>query len=151
METVDGVDRDLDRGVEADRVVGRVDVVVDRLRDADDGNAEIGHLSGDAERTLTADRDERVDVPVRDCLGDPFRVRGGLERIEPRRREDRPAPGKDPPAHRHVERHRVVLDDALPAVMEPDDVVAVGDRGATDDRPDGRVEAGTVSAAGKDS
>ena len=52
-----------DRGVEAERVVGRDDVVVDRLRHADDRDPVLLVEPGrDAERVLAADRDERVEA-----------------------------------------------------------------------------------------
>ena len=65
VQAVDRVGRDLHRGVEAEREVGRREVVVDRLRDADDVHALAGQLVRDAERVLAADRDHRVDAVAR--------------------------------------------------------------------------------------
>ena len=63
VQAVDRLGRDRDRGVEPERVVGAVEVVVDRLRDADDREAVLRvQLRGDAERVLAADRDERVEL-----------------------------------------------------------------------------------------
>jgi hypothetical protein len=46
-----------------ERVVRSVEVVVDRLRDADDRKVELGVEPGrDAERVLAADRDERIEL-----------------------------------------------------------------------------------------
>ena len=57
--------RDVDGGVEAEGEVGAGQVVVDRLRYADDVHAEVGELGRDAQRVLAADRDQRVDAVVR--------------------------------------------------------------------------------------
>ena len=60
---VDRLGRDVDGGVEAEGVVGAVEVVVDRLRHADDRQVVLGEEPRrDAERVLAADRDERVDL-----------------------------------------------------------------------------------------
>ena len=42
VQPVDRLHRDVDRGVEAEGVVGRAEVVVDRLRHADDVDAQVG-------------------------------------------------------------------------------------------------------------
>src|SRR5215218_8592665 len=46
VQPVDRLHRDTDGGVEAERVVGGVEVVVDGLRDADDGEPRLGQLRG---------------------------------------------------------------------------------------------------------
>src|SRR5215208_1111247 len=61
VQAVDRVGRDLDRGLEAEREVGAGEVVVDRLRHADDVDAVLGQPAGDAERVLAADRDQPVE------------------------------------------------------------------------------------------
>ena len=62
VQPIDRVGRDLHRGVEPEREVGRREVVVDRLRDADHLHAVARQLVRDAERVLAADRDHRVDA-----------------------------------------------------------------------------------------
>ena len=62
MQPVDGVGGDLHGGVEAEGDLGGGEVVVDRLRHADDRDALAVELVGDAEGVLAADRDERVDA-----------------------------------------------------------------------------------------
>ena len=62
VQAVDRVGGDLHRGLEAEREVGRRQVVVDRLRHADDGDAVLVQLARDAERVLAADRDQRVEA-----------------------------------------------------------------------------------------
>jgi hypothetical protein len=74
VQPVDGLRRDPDGGVEAERVVGRRQVVVDRLRHPDGADAGVGHPAGDAEGVLAADRDQRVD---------PAFVQGGEQPLGP--------------------------------------------------------------------
>ena len=60
VQAVDGVGGDLHGGVEPERHVGADDVVVDRLRHADDRQPLLGvELAGDAQRPVAADHDER--------------------------------------------------------------------------------------------
>ena len=63
VQAVDRLGRDRDGGVEAERLVGRREVVVDRLRHADHGQAVLDvQPCGDAERVLAADRDQPVEL-----------------------------------------------------------------------------------------
>src|SRR5207302_8803437 len=70
VQPVDRLDGDLPGGVEADGVVGGVEVVVDGLRYADDPKAVLGELSGHSERVLAADGDQPVDPERRQRLLD---------------------------------------------------------------------------------
>ena len=65
VQPVDRFGRDLDGGVESEREVGAGQVVVDRLRNADDVETFGGELRGRAEGVLAADRDQRVDLERR--------------------------------------------------------------------------------------
>ena len=65
-----------------------------------------------------------------------------LERVGARRAEDRAAPGQRAPHGLDVERPGAALDHALPAVEEPDDLVALGVVALADDRPHDRVSPG---------
>ena len=74
VQAVDRLHRDVDRGVEAEGVVGGAEVVVDRLRHADDRQAVLGvQARGRAEGVLAADRDQAVDPGRRQVRGDPLR------------------------------------------------------------------------------
>ena len=147
VQAVDRVGRDLHRGLEAEREVGAGEVVVDRLRDADDAHAVVHQPPGHAERVLAADRDQRVD---------PLLVEHGLELLEaalllvgvrPRRAEDRAAAVQDAARVLVRERGASRRQHAGPAVAEADEVVAVHLDPLAHDGADDRVEAGAVSAA----
>ena len=63
VQAVDRLGGDLHRCVEAERLVGAAEVVVDRLRDPDDREAEIRvELRGRAQRVLAADGDQAVEL-----------------------------------------------------------------------------------------
>ncbi len=73
VQAIDRLHRDVDRGVEAEGVVGGAEVVVDRLRHADDRHAVLAvEARGGSERVLAADRDQPVDAVVLQPLGDPL-------------------------------------------------------------------------------
>ena len=98
---VDRLGGDVDGGVEAEGVVGAVQVVVDRLRDADDGQAVLGvELRGDAERVLAADRDERVELL--EGLADAFDAALELVGVRPRGADDRAAAAAGSPRSRRT-------------------------------------------------
>ena len=150
VQAVDRLGRDRDGGVEAERVVGAVEVVVDRLRDADDGEVVLlVELRGDAERVLAADRDERVE---------PFALEGrehlldtalDLVRVRPRRAEDRPAARQDPGDLAPAERLDDPVDEPAPPFAHRRDLPAAVER-APRHRADDRVQPRAVAAAGED-
>ena len=147
VQPVDRLGADRDRGVEAERVVGAREVVVDRLRDADDRRAEVGmEAGGDAEGVLAADRDERVDLL--ECRPDGVDAAVELVRVRARGADDRAAARQDPGDLRAAERLEELLDHAAPALADADHLVAVRPR-APRDGADDRVQAGAVAAAGE--
>ena len=74
VQPVDRLGRDGDGGVEAERRLRAGQVVVDRLRDADDRHALLEEARRDPERAVAADRDQRVAAdlpePPHDVVGD---------------------------------------------------------------------------------
>ena len=96
VQAVDRLGRDRHGGVEAEGVVGGGEVVVDRLRHADDREVLLPVEPGrDAERVLAPDRDERVERGLAEVLEHAVdRVR--LEGVRPRGADDRPAPRENP-------------------------------------------------------
>ena len=95
VQPVDRLGGDVDRGVEAEREVGAAEVVVDGLRYADDVDAQVGQLGGDAEGVLAADRDQRVDAVGVEVRLDLLDAVVDLERVGPRRAEDGAAARQD--------------------------------------------------------
>ncbi len=150
VQAVDRLGRDPDGSVEAERVVRCRQVVVDRLRDADDREVVLGVESrGDAEGVFTSDRDERVEFffpEVRENLVDAAL---DLVRVRPRRADDRAAAGEEPRDLAWPERLEQPLDEALPALAHADHGAAARHH-LPADRPDDRIEARAVAAAGED-
>ena len=65
LQPVERLGRDHHRGVVADRVLGRADVVVDRLGNADELDAALlRQPAQDGEAAIAADADERVDAEL---------------------------------------------------------------------------------------
>ncbi len=149
VQPVDGLGRDVDRGVEAEGEVGAGEVVVDRLGDADDVHAEVGELGGDAEGVLAADRDQRVDAQAGEVRLDLLDAAVDLERVGTGRAEDGTAARQDAADLGHPERLGQPLQRATPAVPEAQKLVTVGVHTLADHRADHRVQAGAVAAAGQ--
>ena len=150
VEAVDRLHRDVDRGVEAEGVVGRAEVVVDRLRDADDRDAVLGvKARGGPQRVLAADRDQALDAVALEVLDEPLGVALLLERVGPGGAEDRPPARQDPAHLGHPERAAVGVQRAVPAVAVADELVALEFDPLADDRPDHGVQAGAVATAGE--
>ena len=63
-QPIDALGRHLDRGVEPEGGVSHLQVVVDGLGHADHAEAGVRELSSDGERSVAADRDQRLDPGV---------------------------------------------------------------------------------------
>jgi hypothetical protein len=155
MQPIDGVGGKRHRGVEAKGVGGLNDVVVNRLGDANNGQAALVELVGDAKSAVAADDDERIEREVvehldashRVIVGAPGRVERIRERVPAVRRAEDGAAGpvdasdvgwRDPaPAVR--------LDEAFEAVLEPYRLAVVMRR-RLDNGPNYRVQPGGVAA-----
>ena len=110
VEAVDRLHRDVDRGVEAEGVVGRAEVVVDRLRDADDRDALLGVKSrGGPQGVLPADRDQALDAVALEVLDEALGIALLLERVGAGGAEDRPPARQDPAHLGHPERSAVAV------------------------------------------
>src|SRR5690606_12859832 len=151
VQPVDGLGGDVDRGVEAEGVVGARQVVVDRLGHADDLDVTVGQLLGDAKSVLAADRDQRVDAGGREVLLDAVDAVLDLERVRPRRAQDGATARQDAPDGLDVQGHRLALQGTPPAVTEADELVTVDAHPLTDDASDHGVQTGAVAASGQDS
>src|SRR6476469_1135331 len=145
-QPVDGLGRDVHRGVEAEGVVGGAEVVVDGLRHTDHADAVVGQPLRDAEGVLAADRDQGVDLELGEDLPDPLDAAVDLVRVGPRRAEDRAAAGQDVLDLVEPDRLDEALDRALPAVAETDGVPPVGLDALADHGANDRVESWAVTA-----
>ena len=125
-QAVHRVGRDVEGGVEAERVVGRAQVVVDRLRDAEHVDAVVREAVGGRERALAADRDDAVDAVavqrLRDVLGAAARALVGVGAA---RAEDRAADLRQALHLVPREREEVAVDDPAPAVADADELEVV--------------------------
>ena len=151
VQTVDRVGRDLHGGVKTERDLSGRQVVVDRLRDSDDVHAVLREPVRDAEGVVAPDGDESVDVVLLQRLFDGLDAAFDLVRVGPRRTQDGAAPGQDAATELHVERTGEVLGQALPAVTESDEAVAVLDLAFADHGPDNGIEPRAVATAGQHS
>jgi hypothetical protein len=150
VQPVDGVHGDLHGGVEAERVVGGAQVVVDGLRHADDVEAGRGQLGGDAQGVLAADGDERVDTELVEVAAHRLDAVLDLHDVRTAAAEDGAAAREDAAGLGDAERHRVLLERTPPAVAEADELVPVHLHALPDHGPDDSVEPGAVAPAGQD-
>ncbi len=152
VQAVDRLHRDVDRGVEAEGVVGGAEVVVDRLRHPDHRQAVlVVQARRRPQGVLAADRDQAVDPRRREVRGDPLRAAVAGERVGPRGAEDGAAAGQDAAHLGDAERHAVGLQRPPPAVAVADELVPVVAGALADDRADHRVQARAIAAAGEHS
>ena len=147
VQAVDRLGRDVDRGVEAERVVGGRQVVVDGLGHADDMHAAGEQLGRNAEGVFATDSDERIDAELVEVGRDRLEPAVDLGRVGARRAEDRATARQDAPNLRDAERRGLTVDRAAPAVAKSDEVVAVLLDALADDGTDHRVQAGAVTTA----
>ena len=150
-QAVHGVRGDVDRGVEAERVVRRLQVVVDRLGDADDLDPVLRETVGRGECALAADRDDAVDlVPVEslgDVLGSPALALVGVGAAGA---QDGAADLRQALHLVSGQRHEVTVDQATPSISDADELQVVRGGALEHDAADDRVEAGAVAAARQD-
>ena len=146
---IDALDCRVACGIEADRIIGASDVVIDRSRHTDDRNAHAGELQRAAERTVAADGDNCVDAEElahADSLLPSFRRQ---KFFTARGIEDRTAQGQDMADIRTLQLYEITRDQALIAAADPDALDSHALRG-THDGTDSSVHAGRVTAAGQD-
>jgi hypothetical protein len=159
VQAIDGVGGEADGGIEAE-AVGRADnVIVDRLRHADEGDPALRELVRDGERAVAADANERVEPQLVEHVDAALRVvaravarfDGIEERITPvHRAENRAADAKDARDVLGSEDPMPVgLDEAIEAVFEAQtsDAVIVS---RLDDGANDGVQAGSISTARED-
>ncbi len=141
-----------DGGVEPEGVVGGGEVVVDRLRDADDGKVALRVEPGcDAERVLASDRDERVDALTLEVREQSVEIAlaslKGFVRDVPM---IVPAARQDPGDLARAERLELTLDEPAPACADRRRHPSRGSSERLVDRPDDGVQARAVATARQD-
>ena len=149
VQTVDRLARDVQGGVEAERHIGRAEIVVDRLRHSDHMQTVCVQLGGDAERVLAANRDQAVERVGGERLADLVDSPLALVRVRSRTPEDRPAARQDPARGLDRERLIGVLEHSSPSVVEADQLVAVGGDALAHDAADHRVQPRTIPPTGE--
>ncbi len=158
VQAIDRVGRERHRGVESE-AAGRPDnVVVDRLRHADDGDALQVELVRDAQRAVAADHHERLQSHLVKGLDDPIRVvdlalgvstgySNGIAVIGGA--ENGPAEAKNAgDVLRRQDARASRVEQAVEAVFETDDLDPGVESGLHDGANNG-VEAGCITAAGE--
>src|SRR5690606_7560090 len=125
-QAVHRLGRDLHRRVEAERVVGGREVVVDGLRYANDGDAGGTQLVGSRERSLTADHDQAGDARLRHRLAHALGA-AEIDGVRAARAENGAAPFVDALDVSAFQWHPIILDDAAPAIAVSDEFRSVDD------------------------
>ena len=151
VQTVDRVDGDLDGRVETEGHLGARQIVVDRLRHADDADPAVGQLQRHAERVFPPDRDQGVDLEPRDRRLDLLRAPFDLERIGARRAENRSAPRQQTARALGGERESLSLDQSPVSVRETRELVAVRFLAFPNNGPNHGIQPGRVSASRENS
>src|SRR5215471_21364055 len=131
VQPVDGLHRDVHRGVEPERVVGGAEVVVDGLGYPHDRHALGVQARGHPEGVLAADRHQCLNPEAGEVCLDPLqpgpaarrRVLG--QRVGSGGAKYRPAARQDAPDRLDVQRDRVALQRPAPAVAEAQKLISV--------------------------
>jgi hypothetical protein len=148
-QPLDRVDGDRDGGMEAEGPVGAGDVVVHRLRDADDPATAAGEFSRRRERIVPSDGDQHIDPVGRESLDDLLGVPLLGERVRSGAAEYGPALADQRAYFVGGERAGEPVPDPLPAVQVPDRRVPLL-VGAEDHGPDRGVKPGAIAPTRKD-
>ncbi len=163
MQLVDGHGGGVERRVKAEGDIGAVQVVVDGLGNADDGQAVFFKKKlGDALRAVAADGQQHVDPVAFDGLHGLGRHVPGL--LPAARRflgeaegivavggsQDGTAPGQDPRNVRQLEFADIVVDQAGIAVEDAADLDTEFPPGGIDHGADDRVQTRAIAAPGQD-
>lgn len=147
LQPVQGLGGDTDGRVEAEGDIRRGDVVVDGLGHAHDRQPAVRQQPGGLQGALAADRDDRVQTEVGDMAPGLLDAAPQVLGADPGGAENRSAARQDAADGVQVELAVVTFEQALPAVVEAYDLVAVVDHGAVHHGPDDGVQAGAVATA----
>jgi len=157
MEPVDSLHRDIHCSVKPESQIGRAEVVVNCLGNANHFGAGLVQPGRHAQGVLTANGHQSIDAEAFQVLLDALDAslaadgRRLAERVGPRGAEYGPAAGQNAANRAYVQHHRVALERPAPAIPEADELQLVLGHAGPDDRSDHRVEAGAIAASGEDS
>ena len=158
VQAIDRLGRHLDRRAEADRALGVAEIVVDRLRDADQAPvALLRQPAQDREAAVAADADQRAEAELVVAVDDLVRAvdRAAVgRRIGERiaavgRAEHGAAEVQDAgdAVRGQLDRVDRAPEQAVGRLADPEHLPAVAEHRALDHRPDHGVQAGAVPAA----
>ncbi len=152
VQAVYGLHDGVDSRVEAEGEVRAVEVVVNRLRYADEVESVlVPHVARGAQGSFAAADDERVHSYALPSLKYAPRKVVAVVRVCARGAEDRAAAREYARDGEAVERPPVVFDEPAPAVLYAEDFRALLQHRAAHDGAYDRVEAGAVAASRHDS
>ena len=151
MDAIDGLGCNHHRGVEAKGLVGAADVVVDGFWHADGFHAVLAQKERDRLRVVAAQGDERVNLIGLQNFLHFVDAAGNLLHVGARRMQDGAAPELNPVDRFERERNEIVIEHALPAVQESDELVSVVIDALPDGRINDRIQSGAIAAAGQQS
>ena len=140
-----------DGGVEAEGVVGGVEVVVHGLGDADDLEAGVGEALRGCQGPFAADGDDGVDAEAVHVGLDDLGAAAVFERVGAGGAQDGAALLGDAADHGAGDVDDVAFDHAAPAVQEAHEFVAVDGDALEDGAADHGVQSRAVPAAGENS
>ena len=124
VQAVERLHHDADRGVEPDAEVGRRQVVVNGLGNADGRVSGLVQRIGHRERVVAADRDQAVDPVLLQAAEHPSDAIHLLQGIGSRRTEHGAPEREDAPDVRRDQVRHVAAQRPRPAVLDAADVVA---------------------------
>src|SRR3989338_5564897 len=96
VQTVNAFRSDIERGIVAESVIGRIEVIVDGFRNADDFEALVEKLGSRAERIFAADRDQSAQPVLVKRAFDFIQRLLVFTRVGPRSSKGRSALGRMP-------------------------------------------------------
>ena len=150
MKTVNRFCYDLNGGIEAERVIGSCQIVIDCFGDTDNRITLLAEkLVSNTQRVLAANRYQIIQAKLLPIGLKFLNVIHITEWIGPRRSQDRAAARKDAGHGEIRQRLGISMDETGPSVLDAQKVVSEGVRPPNDRANDG-VQAGTIAAAGQD-
>src|SRR5208337_4940555 len=138
-------------GIEAEGLVGAVDIVVDGLGNAHAGHAVLAQVEGHRLSVVAAKRDQRVDLVGLQNLLNLLNAAGNLLHVGPRGVQNGAALQLDAVGAFESERNPIVVQHAAPAVEKADELIPIMVDALLHRRVDHRIKSGAIAAAGQQS